>query len=56
MCRIDRQFERGIGDGAGFLRVEVLHQFGCPFDIGEQGGDGLALAIERSADRRFGSD
>jgi hypothetical protein len=44
---VDRQLERRIDDGACFLRVEVLHQFGRAFDVGEQRGDRLALAVDR---------
>ena len=35
MHRSDHQVERGIDDGASFLRVEVLLQFGRALDIGK---------------------
>ena len=50
MDRSDHQLQRGIDDGASFLRIEVLLQFGRALDIGKQGGDGLALAVDH---RRF---
>ena len=47
MDRSDHQLERGIDDGASFLGVEVLLQFGRALDIGKQSGDGLPLTIHR---------
>jgi hypothetical protein len=45
MHRGDHQLEGGIDDGAGILRVEVLLQFGGALDVGKEGGDRLALAV-----------
>jgi hypothetical protein len=45
--RVDHQLERRIDNRARLLRVEVFHQLGRAFDVGEQRGDGLALAVER---------
>ena len=46
MHRRDHQLEGGIDDGAGFLWVEVLLQFGGALDVGKQSGDGLALTVD----------
>ncbi|HEY6418440.1 MAG TPA: hypothetical protein VIX59_05495 [Candidatus Binataceae bacterium] len=46
MHRRHHQLEGGIDDGAGFLGVEVLLQFGGALDVGKQRGDCLALAVE----------
>ena len=45
MDRVDHQLERGIDNRPRFLGVEVLHQLHRAFDIGEQGRNGLALAV-----------
>jgi hypothetical protein len=42
---VHHQLEGRVDDGAGFLRVEVLDQVHRALDVGEQCGDGLALAI-----------
>jgi hypothetical protein len=47
MHRIHHQLERGIDQAAPFLRVKVLDQFHRSLDVGEQRGDGLALAVKR---------
>ena len=46
--RVDHEAQRWIDDAAGFLGVELLHQFGGALDIGEQGGDGFAFALQRA--------
>jgi hypothetical protein len=51
--RSDHQLEGGIDDGASFLRVEVLLQFGRALDIGKQSGDGLALTLDIVRFRTF---
>jgi len=45
--RLHHQPERWVGDGAGFLGVEVFDQVHRALDVGEQRGDGLALAFQR---------
>src|SRR5262250_1606922 len=47
MDGVDHQLQRRIDNGAGVLRVEVLDQLHRALDIGEQRGDGFALALER---------
>jgi hypothetical protein len=51
MHRVDHQLQRRVDDRASFLRVEVLHQFHRPLDVGEQRRDCLALAVEPSSGR-----
>jgi hypothetical protein len=46
--RLDHQMQGGIDKCARLFRIEFLHQFHRPLDIGEQGGDGLALLVRRS--------
>ena len=47
MDRVDHQLQRRIDNRARLFRVEVAHQFGRTLDVGEQRGDGLALAFHR---------
>jgi hypothetical protein len=56
MHRVDHQLQRRIDNRAGLLGVEVLHQLHRTLDVGEQGGDGLALAFNSFRRRLFGSD
>jgi hypothetical protein len=44
--RFDHQFQCRIYDGARFFRVQILHKVHGAFDVGEQKGDSLALALE----------
>src|ERR1019366_6563535 len=44
--RIDHQFQRGIDNRAGSLRIEILLEFGRPLDVREERGHGLALALQ----------
>ena len=44
--RIDHQLQRRIDNRARFFGIEVLFELGRALDIGEQRGDGLALAFE----------
>ena len=37
--------KRGIDQRARLFRIDILHQLHRSFDIGEQGGDGFALAL-----------
>jgi hypothetical protein len=46
MHRLHHELEHWVDDGASLLGVEVAHQLGRAFDIGEQRGDRLALAVE----------
>ena len=43
---IDHEFECWIDNRAVVFGVELLHQLHRAFDVGEQSGDRLALAIE----------
>jgi len=43
----DHQLERRIDDRARLFGVEVLFELGRTLDVGEERGDGLALAVER---------
>ena len=52
MDRCDHQLESGIDDGASFLRVEVLLQFGRALDIGKQS----AVTVLRSPSIGSGSE
>jgi hypothetical protein len=45
MHRVHHQLERRIDDGARLLGIEVLHQLHRAFDIREERGDRLALAL-----------
>ena len=47
MDRVHHQLERGIDNRARLLGVEVLDQLHRTLDVGEQRGDGLALALDR---------
>jgi len=49
--RVDHDAQRRVDNRAGLFRVEVGHQFGRAFDIGEERSDHLALAIENFAAR-----
>jgi hypothetical protein len=42
---IDHELERGIDNGAGLFRVEILHQLHRALDISEQRRHRLALAV-----------
>ena len=57
MRRVHHQRERRIDDRARFLGIEPLHQVHRALDVGEQRGDGLALALGRriAIARRRGS-
>jgi hypothetical protein len=44
--RIDHQLKSGIDDRARVLGVETLDQLHRALDVGEEGGDGLALAFK----------
>jgi len=44
--RVDHEPQRRIDNGARLLGVEVCHQLGRTLDIGKQGGDCLALALD----------
>ena len=46
MGGVDHQFEGRIDEGACLLGIEVLHQIHRTLDVGEQRGNGLALAFE----------
>src|SRR5262245_55502826 len=49
MDRLHHQSQDGIDNGAGVFGVEVLHERHRAFDVGKEGGDGLALAIDGSS-------
>src|SRR6516165_2653243 len=46
MDRLDHQLQRRIDDCSRLLGVQILHQVHGTFDVGEQKGDQLALALE----------
>ena len=46
MRGVDHQLQRRIDHAASVFGVKVLHQLGRALDIGEQRGDGLALALQ----------
>jgi len=52
--RVHHQLECRIDDGAGFLGIEVLDQVHGAFDVGEQRGDDLALALGRRSSLAIG--
>ena len=46
MHRCHHKLQHRVDDRARLLGIEIAHQLGRAFYVGEQGGDGLALAIE----------
>jgi hypothetical protein len=44
--RLDHHLQRRIDNRASLLRVDVFHQLGRAFDVGEERRDRLALAIK----------
>ena len=52
--RLHHQLECRIDDGAGFLGIEVLDQVHGAFEVGEQRGDDLALALGRRSSLAIG--
>jgi hypothetical protein len=45
MHRLHHKLQHRIDDRARLFGIEIAHQFGRALDVGEQRGDGLALAI-----------
>jgi hypothetical protein len=56
MDRIDHDADRWIDERASLLGIDVLDQIHRAFDIGEQRGDGFALAVESSSFSLFGRE
>ncbi len=46
MRRFDHQLQRGIDDCARLFGIEVLLKLGRALDVGEERGDGFALAFD----------
>jgi hypothetical protein len=46
MRGVDHQFQRRIDHATSVFGIKVLHKLGRALDIGEERGNGLALALE----------
>jgi len=47
MHRFHHELQRGINEGPRLFRIEPFDQCRRPFEISQEGGDGLALRIRR---------
>jgi hypothetical protein len=47
MHRLHHKLQNRVDDRARLLGIEIAHQLRRALDVGEQSGDGLALALER---------
>jgi hypothetical protein len=48
MHGIHHELERGVDEGTGLFRIEPFDQGGGAFEVGKEGGDGLALAVRNT--------
>src|SRR5881409_2750152 len=49
MDSVHHELEGGVNDGAGLLGIQVTGEGGKPSQVCKEGGDGLALALCRTA-------